>query len=305
MKKLAVLLCLCLFLFSLIGCASDDSYRVYLITMDNLDEFWVNVDAGCRKAVMEENQIGYTWISPLEKSIDGQISCIQQAINNEADAIILAASDETALNEVLQQAAAHNIALVYVDSAADFPAVQHVGTDNYDAGRKAGREMQQALEDQGITDGFIGVISTSAHTDSTGKRDAGFRDSFADTDFTILDTRYCEGVPAVAETLAQDLLSVGCVGIFSTNEGCTLGLGRAINGEHPSALAIGFDRSAEIEAEILDGSLHCVLVQSPDVMGYSGMKAALAALKGKSPGSKTVDTGVRILYAADLESGQS
>ena len=43
------------------------------------------------------------------------------------------------------------------------------------------------------------------------------------------------------------------------------------------------------------------MAQNPDVMGYEGIKAAVAALDGTDAGDgSTVDTGVTVLNAAAL-----
>lgn len=291
--RLAGLL-LCMVLFA--ACASDippeRELRVYLITIDHMDSFWVNVDMGCQKALAEEENVVYQWLAPEKKDTEEQILCIQQAIDEKADAILLAANDPTGLTDVLQKADDAGVKLVYVDAPADFPAVQTVATDNLAAGRAAGRQMREALLDQGVTRGFIGIVSTNASTGSTLDREEGFRSAFENTAFTLLDTRYCEGDPALAEQYAREMLTVGCVGIFGTNEGSTIGVGRAINGLSPAAVGVGFDRSPAIEEAVKNGSLICTLVQNPEVMGYSGFKAALAALRGSPTGAATVDTGV-------------
>lgn len=300
--RLAILLLLFLLLTGCVLNKPSPAPRIYLITIDNLDEFWVNIDAGCRKALEEEDQVIYRWLAPDEKDTDKQIAFIRQAIQEKADAILLAANDPDALVEVLEEADNAGIKLVYVDTPANFPAVQTLATDNLAAGRTAGRQMREALLDKGVTSGFIGIVSTNAATGSTLDREDGFRSAFEGTGFTLLDTRYCGGDPELAAQYTQELLAVGCEGIFGTNEGSTLGVGMGINGLHPAAVGIGFDRSPAIEREIADGSLYCTLVQSPEVMGYSGFKAAVAALRGVPAGAGIVDTGVWVLNKSTLSS---
>ena len=36
------------------------NHKIYLITMDQMDQHWVNVDAGCKKAVEELGNVDYT-----------------------------------------------------------------------------------------------------------------------------------------------------------------------------------------------------------------------------------------------------
>ena len=43
------------------------------------------------------------------------------------------------------------------------------------------------------------------------------------------------------------------------------------------------------------------MAQNPDVMGYEGIKAAVAALNGEEVSPEYVDTGVSILTKDDIE----
>lgn len=43
------------------------NHKIYLITMDQMDQHWVNVDAGCKKAVEELGNVDYTWLAPRRR----------------------------------------------------------------------------------------------------------------------------------------------------------------------------------------------------------------------------------------------
>ena len=58
---------------------------------------------------------------------------------------------------------------------------------------------------------------------------------------------------------------------------------------------MGFDKSDAILNLINDGYLLCTMAQNPDVMGYEGVKAAVAAINGEDLGGKVTDTGVSVL----------
>ena len=86
------------------------------------------------------------------------------------------------------------------------------------------------------------------------------------------------------------------MGIFGTNEGTTVGTGNAIKEDGGDVIGVGFDKSDTILSLIKDGSILCAMAQNPDVMGYEGIKAAVAALDGSDAGDgSTVDTGVTVL----------
>ena len=45
-------------------------------------------------------------------------------------------------------------------------------------------------------------------------------------------------------------------------------------------VGVGFDSSDNVLELINEGCLYATMVQNPDVMGYEGVKAAVAALQG-------------------------
>ena len=142
-------------------------------------------------------------------------------------------------------------------------------TDNKAGGEKAGEELKKALEDKGVTSGSIGIINTNAASQSTLDREAGFRSVFEDTDFEVLETQYSEGDAAKSQSIAENYITQGVVGIFGTNEGCTVGTGNAIKASgSDSVLGVGFDKSDTILNLVKDGYLVCTMAQNPDVDVY-------------------------------------
>src|SRR5690554_859679 len=158
MKKLSMVLLVLLIAGSLFaqGAKEDSSaYKIYLITMDQMDQHWVNVDGGAQKAADELGNVDYTWLAPDVKDDAKQIESINNAVAGGADAILLAANGPDAVTAALEEAVSAGVKIVYVDSPADFPAEQTLATDNKAAGTIAGEELIKALDDKGITSGKI------------------------------------------------------------------------------------------------------------------------------------------------------
>ncbi len=294
-KLLGTLLCVVL-LFALIGYASGAAkHKIYLITMDQMDQHWVTVDAGAKKAVKELGNVDYRWLAPDVKDDAKQIECINNAVAGGADAILLAANGPTAVTSALREATAAGVKIIYVDSAADYPGEQTLATDNEAAGTTAGQEMKKALAAKGITSGKIGIVNVNAATASVVAREKGFRAAFKGTKFEILETQYGEGDAAKSKDIAANYITQGVVGIFGANEGSTVGTGNAIKEAGGRVIGVGFDKSNTILQLIKEGYLLATMAQNPDVMGYKGIKAAVAVLEGKNPGAKYIDTGVSVL----------
>ena len=322
-KLIAILSCMALAVSALAGCSSSkpaesaaapaettkaaasseaaapagDSkdIKIALITMDSIDQHWVTLNEGAQKAAAELG-VTVSFMSPNTKDDAQQIECVNNAVAGGYQAIVVAANGPDAISSALKEAAGNGVKLVYVDSPANVDAEATFSTDNEAAGKTAGEEMIKALEAAGITSGKIGIVNVNAATDSTVKREKGFRSAFEGKGYELMETQYGEGDAAKSQTIAENYITQGVVGIFGCNEGSTTGTGNAIKASGKSdIIGVGFDKSDAIMNLINDGYLLCTMAQNPDVMGEEGVKAAVAAINGESLGGKVTDTGVSVI----------
>ena len=301
-KTLAILLCLAMMVAMLAGCggkkeeAAAESYKIALITMDRVDQHWVTLEGGAMKAAAE---LGCEVVnmSPNMKDDAQQIEQINNAVASGCQAIVVAANGPDAVSSALKEAVAAGVKVVYVDSPANVEAEATFSTNNKAAGKTAGETMIAELEAQGITEGAVGIVNVNAATDSTVQREAGFREAFEGKAYTLLETQYGEGDAAKSQTIAENYITQGVVGIFGCNEGSTNGAGNAVKAAAAKVIVVGFDKSDAIMGLIEDGFILATMAQNPDVMGYEGVKAAVAALKGEALGGAVTDTGVSVLKA--------
>ena len=163
--------------------------KIALITMDSIDQHWISLNEGAQKAA-EELDAEVTFMSPNTKDDAQQIECVNNAVAGGYQAILVAANGPDAISSALKEASDAGVKIVYVDSPANVEAEATFSTDNKAAGTTAGEEMIKALEEKGITSGKIGIINVNAATDSTVKREEGFRAAFDRTDFEIMETQY-------------------------------------------------------------------------------------------------------------------
>nr|WP_274422778.1 substrate-binding domain-containing protein [Blautia sp. XA-2221] len=275
--------------------------KIALITMDSIDQHWVRLNEGAQEEAKKEG-VTVDYMAPNTKDDAQQIECVNNAIAGGYQAIIVAANGPDAISGALKEAEASGIKIVYVDSPANVEAEATFSTDNKAGGEKAGEELKKALQDKGVTSGDIGIINTNAASQSTLDREAGFRSVFEGTDFKVIETQYSEGDAAKSQSIAENYITQGCVGIFGTNEGCTVGTGNAIKASGSSSvLGVGFDKSDTILNLVKDEYLVCTMAQNPDVMGAEGVKAAVKAINGEDLGGKVTDTGVSVITADDVE----
>ena len=312
-KLFAMLCCMTMLAASLTGCggqkaaetgadassatetASADGAKIALITMDSIDQHWVTLNEGAQKAAKELGVV-VDFMSPNTKDDAQQIECVNNAVAGGYKAIIVAANGPDAISSALKDAASQGVKIVYVDSPANVDAEATFSTDNKAAGKSAGEEMIKALEAAGVTSGDIGIINVNAATDSCVAREEGFRSAFDGKGYNLLETQYGEGDAAKSQSIAENYVTQGVVGIFGCNEGSTTGAGNAIKASGNSGIiGVGFDKSDAIMNLIADGNLLCTMAQNPDVMGSKGVEACVRALEGESLGGEVVDTGVSVL----------
>lgn len=306
-KIFAALICA-----SMIGCLAatpvladetvkaDGDYKIAVITMDSVDQHWVSLKEGAEEEAKADD-VTVDFMAPDVKDDAKQIECINNAVAGGYDALMVAANSEDAVSGALQEAIDAGMKLVYVDSPANVEAEATFSTDNKAAGKTAGEEMIKALEDKGVKDGSIGIVNINNSTNTAIQREAGFREAFEGTDYELLETQFCEGDAAKAQTIAENYITEGVVGIYGTNEGASTGVGNAIKASgSDEIIGVGFDKSDTLKGLIEDGYLVCTMAQNPDQLGKLGVQACIKALNGEDLGGEVTDTGVSVLTKESL-----
>lgn len=310
MKKILVItLVLCTVLCSVFaggskGKAESKTYSIHLITMDTMDQHWQSCWQGAQDAGKELG-VEVIFNSPDVKDDNKQIECINNSVARGADAILLAANAEDAPVAALKEADKNGVKILYVDSPANFDTLRLFATDNAAAGKKVGERLLKELSATGVTSGKIGIIGVNKATESCNARERGFREAFEGKGYTLLETQYCDGDSTRAKEIADNFISQGCVAVFGSNEGSTVGAGNAAKEAHAAGvkvLSCGADASGTNKQLIKDGGLLCIMGQDPYQMGYQGVKAAVDLLNGVDMGGyKYVDTGVNIIEKSNVD----
>lgn len=300
-KIFAALICA-----SMIGCLAatpvlaDETVKADGDYKNSVDQHWVSLKEGAEEEAKADD-VTVDFMAPDVKDDAKQIECINNAVAGGYDALMVAANSEDAVSGALQEAIDAGMKLVYVDSPANVEAEATFSTDNKAAGKTAGEEMIKALEDKGVKDGSIGIVNINNSTNTAIQREAGFREAFEGTDYELLETQFCEGDAAKAQTIAENYITEGVVGIYGTNEGASTGVGNAIKASgSDEIIGVGFDKSDTLKGLIEDGYLVCTMAQNPDQMGKLGVQACIKALNGEDLGGEVTDTGVSVLTKESL-----
>lgn len=279
----------------LITSTALENYKIYYISKDKISQFWYVINQGIHDMA---SLLGatYIWDAPMERSLDKQIEIINNAVNNGADAMMIAALDAVKVSSAIENAKSLGVKIIYLDTPSAEEGIITLATDNYSAGVSAGENMIIELAALGYREGTIGIVSDSILSTNTRERDNGFRSVLATNNkFKLLNTQYGSD-KASAEAIADSYIlnNPDLVGIYGTNEDTTIGVGYAISKSNKQIVGIGFDFPPETQKMIENGSLKAVMVQNPYTMGYLGMAETIAALLGFETGPPFINTGVSV-----------
>lgn len=282
---------------ALTNASINQFYKIYLITMDKEYQYWDQINQGAIK-MADAIGVNYIWDAPEKRDPYLQIEVIKRAVDDGANAILIAADDPKKISNTIEDAKARGVKIIYVDSPANEEAITTLATDNYEAGKLAGQTMLEELQKMAVNSGKLGIISVDPSKENTLLREMGFREVIeADQRFTLLDTAYKNGDPILSEAAAEAMIkdNNNLVGLFGTNEGASEGVGNAIKSLNKNIVGIGFDKTDVMVALLKEGGLKAIVVQNPFTMGYLGIAEAMAALKAKDTGPSYINTGVSIL----------
>ena len=164
-------LCLALCLVSS-GFAAGE--KIAVIPKGTTHSFWKSVEKGARQAGSEFGA-EIVWKGPLKEDDRAQqIAVVQQFVVDDADAIVLAPLDDTALRNPVRSAMERKKPVVIFDSAlkgevgTDF--ISFVATNNRLGGQLAGEELVRLIGGKGK----VVMLRYSEGSASTAEREAGF-----------------------------------------------------------------------------------------------------------------------------------
>jgi ribose transport system substrate-binding protein len=287
-----------------IGFAAGE--KIAVIPKGTTHSFWKSVEKGARDAGAELG-VEIVWKGPLKEDDRAQqIAVVQQFVVDDADAIVLAPLDDTALRNPVRSAMARNKPVVIFDSSLkgevgkDF--ISFVATDNFLGGQIAGKELARLLGGKGK----VVLLRYQEGSASTSKREAGFLDIMSKHPGieVIQSNRYAGATISAAQDTAMNMLDRlrEADGIFTSNESATQGMILALRqtGLIRSKTLVGFDTSSFLLSALKRGDVKALVAQNPTQMGYLGVKTAVAQLRGENF-EEMIDTGCVLVTKENLD----
>lgn len=284
--------------------AEQSERYIAVICKGTQHEFWKSVEQGARDAG-EEINAKITFEAPEDESeIKAQIEMVKKAIENKADAIVLAPLDTVQLNEVIEEAELEGIPVITLDSDVESNVrVATIGTDNEIAGAIAARKAADLIGEEGE----IAIISYVKGAQTALARNSGFIqeiEAINGDSMRVVDIEYCGGESKVAKQQTKELINrypdLKC--IYATNEGSAVGVAAAVKslGMQDDIVVIGFDSSEQEIAYLEEGYIDGMMVQNPYNMGYLGVRNINKVLNGESI-EEIINTGATYVDRSNLQ----
>jgi ribose transport system substrate-binding protein len=296
-----------IFIFALLamscGKKGSESKKIQILVSPKglVHSFWTTVKAGAEKAAAENN-VEIIWKGPSQETdIAGQIAIIEDYINKNVSAIVIAACDAKALIPVLQKAADKKIPIITIDSGIDSDlALSFIATDNVEAAKKGAKKLAELLNNEGD----VALIPFVPGAATSNMREQGFKEGIKDIpNIKLVATQYSQSEVATGMSVTEDILTSqsNLKGIFAANEAGAIGAAQALKSKNRvgKVKLVGFDAAENEITELKNGVIDALIVQDPYKMGYTGVKYAVDALNGKQI-PKRVDTGVYIITRENL-----
>ncbi|HID07012.1 MAG TPA: sugar ABC transporter substrate-binding protein [Armatimonadetes bacterium] len=292
------------------GTAIDQAKQIVIAGVGkSMHAFWHEVEMGMRNAGKELN-VRVEWYVPPKEDAQKQVQALESFIAKGVNGIAFAASNPDSVNNVIKRAIAQGIPCVAIDTdAPDSGRIAYIGTDNYKAGRVAGKEMAKVLDGKGKV-----VICTGSLTALNSiERMKGFKDVLKDyPNIEVLETFNDGEDKAKATQLAQMALLkypdlTAFYGVYAINGPAAANAVKTA-GKVGKVKIVCFDTTAEHMRLIKDGVITATIGQRPFKMGYESVHVlhriitrGLKEVMRELPPSRKIDTGIDVVTKETVE----
>ena len=290
--------------------ALDDSYNLAFVPGVNPDPFYITMSRGVYAAA---ERLGITVIQQDPERFDVTVSApIIEALiaRGDVDALVTAPNDKEQSIPVLQAAHDAGIPVLtvdtfigdgnYADGEVTFP-ISYIGSDNTQGGYIACSALADALPEGSK----IYVTNTRPGISTTDQREEGCLNAAEDRGLVVARVDYNENSADMAQQQTAAVLQANpdIVGMFATNTFGALGAGTAIqNAGLQGAVEVAlFDASEENIGFLNDGIVSLVIAQKPADMGYLGVIAQAANLRGVTSMPARVPTGYAVITIDNVD----
>ncbi len=304
MKKLFIFFSL---LWLLAGCSRKTETRYVVVPKALTNPYWFQVEEGM-KAAGQKLGVKVEMIGPAQAAdVSAQVQIMESLIAKRVSGIAVSPNDPDGVTSVIDHAIQNGIPVVTFDSdAPKSKRLCYIGTDNYTAGRVAGKQLLQYIKpgsSYAILTGALGAYNLN-------ERIRGFRDEIREqgVNLTEINLLSCEETTDRAMDQMEELTRATpqLSAWFITGCWATVvphaTLFNAVN-QRKDIVIIAFDTVQEELLLVKQGLVQALIGQRPFEMGQRCIEMLHDIQQNKKLPEHTVyATGVDIITRTNVDS---
>jgi ribose transport system substrate-binding protein len=281
------------------------------------DPFYITMQKGAQ-AEADAQGVNFIADGPSQAGdVVGQTSLVDAMIARKVDAIMIAAVDQQAMIQPLQQANDAGIKIISVDTyigsgdydngPVTFP-ISYIGSDNIEGGRIG----CQALIDEIGGSGKLYIQNVSPNGSTVIEREKGCKNAITDSNGAIelVGVDYNNDSAAIAAQQTNAVLQrvPDLSAVFGTNLFSAEGAAQAVKNDNLAGVVkvANFDAPEQAIADLRAGAVDLVIAQQPYLMGTTGIDYAVKAISGDTASlQKRVPTSYVLITRDNVDSPEA
>ena len=247
----------------------------YKIITNGISPFWDSMGKGL-EAAKAEIKVNGDWQGPNPAAHNEQVKLFRDAMAAKLDGIAVSAIEADALASTIDEAVGKGIPVITFDS--DSPKskrLAYIGTNNFEAGKTAGKETIKLFPNGGKLIAFVGNMSAQNARD----RYNGFKDALKGSGVEFIAEPFEDNKDkGKARKNVEDALTryqgqglTGLVGLYSYN-GPAIVSAVESQGLRAKMKIICFDGEPETLKNLEKGLVDVTVVQKPYEFGHLSIK---------------------------------
>jgi ribose transport system substrate-binding protein len=302
--RLAALAAAAVTLAALPSCSTDNRPRVAFVS-NNAADFWTIAQAGCRKAEKDFGDVRVEFKQPDPGTAAQQKSVVEDLVGSGVKAISVSVINPAGQTAFINTVVDGGTPFIAVDNdAPESKRLCYIGTDNYEAGKAAGKLVKEAIPDGGVVAVFVGQIEPlnsrqrmqGVLDELAGQKDAkgptyGKYRLFGQTEpgepykaarTDDVDSRRAKDNATDAIDKLKDEKAVCMVGLWAPNPPAILSAVKDA-GKLGQVKIVGFDEMDATLDGIEAGHIHGTIVQQPFEFGRLSVVLMRKIVRGEEP----------------------
>ncbi|MFL0251951.1 substrate-binding domain-containing protein [Clostridium neuense] len=257
--------------------------RIALIAHVKDNPYWQIVKKGAEKAAKERGCI-LEYYGSSTANADEDLNLINMNIAAKVNGIITYVQEEQKYSSIIDKGIEKGIPVITIDTdARQSKRIAYVGTDNVEAGKKAG----EVLWEKASEDPKIGVIMAGFDTTNQVQRLNGFKNYLSTkpgVDIVSVESSNSNELNAklAAEKIIREHPEVNFLYCVSAVDGIGAAKSVVENNLQNKITIICFDDLPETLAFIRSSIIYASIVQRPYDMGYESINMIMDKISGKA-----------------------